>query len=117
MSSFDYSGSLATAKRLIDRFGKTVTLIKKSKHGETHRPVYETSQTDLRSVDLEKETRDKDGTMTGETRRKLLIEGGASAVPAKSDKVKIKGVEHEVDFVKELNPGDTTVLYTVYLVS
>ncbi|MBM2293751.1 hypothetical protein JQX09_17620 [Sulfitobacter pseudonitzschiae] len=117
MTAFDYSGSVATAKRLIARFGKTVTLIKRTKTGPARSPVYVPVETSLTAVDLNKAVRDKAGTLTGTTERKLLIEGGASAVPAKDDVVTIDGADHVIDVVKTLNPGDTVVLYTVWLVN
>lgn len=115
--SFNYNPSVATARRLIKKFGKPVVLKKRTKTGSKRSPVYVPVETPLTAVDLDKAVRDKTGTLTGTTERKLLIEGGAAAVPEKDDVVTLDGADHVIDVVKTLNPGDTVVLYTVWLVN
>lgn len=115
--SFDYGESLATANELIDEFGKDVTLLKRVRSGPTHAPVYSDTPFVVKCVELAKEKRDKSGTLTGTTSRRLLIAGDAAASPEKDDKVIIGGKSVEIDVVKTLNPADTVVLYTVWLKS
>jgi ATP-dependent Zn protease len=115
MSTFNYAPSVATAKRLIAKFGKPVTLKKKVKGGSNSAPTYTYSETAVNAVDLNIVNRDRDGTLTGTTSRKLLIEGGVTAVPEKKDLITIESVDYAIDVVKLLNTGGTNILYTVFL--
>jgi hypothetical protein len=115
MATFDYAPTVATAKRLIAKFGKPVVLKQKVKGGSNSAPTYTYPETPMTAVDLNIVNRDKDGTLTGTTSRKLLIEGGVATAPEKKDLIIIDGVDHVIDVVKLLNTGGTNVLYTVFL--
>ena len=58
--------------------------------------------------------RDASGTLTGETRRQLLIEAGV-VVPAKGDSITVRGVAHTVDTVTTIAPGGVDLMYKVTL--
>jgi hypothetical protein len=115
MATFDYAPSVATAKRLIAKFGKPVTLKKKVKGGSNSAPAYTYDETPITAVDLNIVNRDKNGTLTGTTSRKLLIEGGVAVAPEKKDLITVDGTDYVIDVVKLLNTGGTSILYTVFL--
>jgi hypothetical protein len=115
MATFDYAPSVATAKRLIAKFGKPVVLKKKVKGGSTSAPTYTYPETPMTAVDLNIVNQNKDGTLTGTTSRKLLIEGGVAAAPEKKDLITIDSVDHVIDVVRLLDTGGTNILYTVFL--
>lgn len=65
-------------------------------------------------LDLNINVRDASGTLTGEIRRKLLIEA-VDVVPEKGDVIELLGVDHTVDTVETLAPGGVALLYKVML--
>lgn len=113
----DFTSNIALATRLIDKYGKNVTLVKATVNGGSdYAPSSSEVPTVLRAVDLNKLER-ADGSLTRIKTRKLLISGAASAVPEEDDTVEINGESHEIDSVVTLNPSDAVILYTVYLVT
>lgn len=74
----------------------------------------ETVQYPVTVLDLNINVRDASGTLTGEIRRKLLIEA-VDVVPEKGDVIELLGVDHTVETVETLAPGGVALLYKVML--
>jgi hypothetical protein len=65
-------------------------------------------------LDFNINVKDAAGTLTGEIRRRLLVEA-AGVVPEKGDIITLRGVDHTVDTVETLAPGGVDLLYKVML--
>jgi hypothetical protein len=115
--TFNYARAKATAERLIANFGQTATLRQISKGGDEWAPSLTETDTSVTVVDLNREVRDAAGTLTGQTKRTLYVSTAAGVTPAKGDKVVIGGTEHEIDVVRTLAPGGTTLMWECELVS
>lgn len=115
--TFDYARAAQTAQRLITRFGQTATLRQVSKGGDDWAPSLTETDTSVTVVDLNREVRDATGTLTGQTKRTLYVSTSAGVTPAKGDKVVIGGTEHEIEAVRTLSPGGTTVMWEVDLMA
>lgn len=115
---FDYARSQATAARLVANFGAPASLIKVVSSGTEFAPTRtKADPVTVNVVDLDITKRDTAGSLVGESRRTLYMEAGAGVVPAKGDKIVVKGVEHEIDSADPLTPASTDVFYTITLVA
>lgn len=128
--AFDYTRAVATATRLIARFGQEVTLRQFVTAGEEWAPFRVPTDVTITAVDLNERTRDAQGTLTGETRRTLLVSTSADVTPGKGDKVAV-GFDkdafillteaqqnialHEVTEVRPLSPGGIVILWELDL--
>ncbi|MGR3574016.1 MAG: hypothetical protein ACU0CF_04675 [Sagittula sp.] len=111
MVGFNYARSAQTAQRLIAKFGQDATLKQISAGADPWAPAPTETTTTITVVDLDREVRDASGTLTGQSKRTLYVSTSADVTPTKGDKVVIGGVEHEIDSVRTLAPGGTTVLW------
>lgn len=114
--SFNYAKSVATAQRLIARFGFTATLRKEGvKSGPANNPTWgPPSEHQITVVDTSERIRDQDGRLVGQTMRTLLV-SATGEVPSDDDKIIIAGKTHEISEVRPLAPGGVSVLYEVDL--
>lgn len=115
--TFNYARSKATAERLLASFGQTATLRQITNSGDAWEPSLTETDTSVTVVDLNREVRDASGTLTGQTRRTLYVSTSAGVTPAKGDKVVIGSTEHEIEAVRTLAPGGTTIMHEVDLVT
>ena len=117
--TFNYSGSVATAERLIAKFGQDVTLNKQgAETGDAWDATFAADvPTTIKVVDLKEKERDRNGIYTGKTTRKLLISTSAGVTPEKGDAVVIGGLSHFLGVVEPLSPGGVIVLWKAELES
>lgn len=113
--AFDYTRSRATAERLIARFGQSATLRQIVNSGPEYAPTQTPTDPAITVVDLSQRVRDAARTLTGETRRTLLVSTAAGVTPVKADKVQIGGKWHEAAEVRPLSPGGTVILWEIDL--
>lgn len=111
MATKDYSGKVALARRLITKFGKQVSLHKKTTTGGTAwSPEKSNDPEQITVVDLDIEKKD------GSSKRTLYIcvPLSSSVVPEQGDKVVMPDsptVKHELHTCKPLNPGGTVIMW------
>jgi len=115
MTAF-YDRMGATATRLIRRFGFSVTLEKRgATTGPEWAPVAGTPVLhSLTAVDQNIQHRDETGALIGTSSRVLLVEA-TGIVPAKADRVQVRGVWHEIVDVKPEAPGGVDLVYAMTL--
>ena len=65
-------------------------------------------------IDTMIKVKDATGTLTGETRRLLIMEAGV-VVPAKGDTITVRGTAHQIDTVTTIAPGGVDLLYKCLL--
>lgn len=115
MVTFNYIPLKSKAETLIAKFGKDVTLRKKVASGDEWSPTFVVTDTTVKAVDLNQEIRDRTGSLVGQSVRTLFVSTSAGVTPEKEDKIIIGSELHEIDFVRELNPGGTALLWEVWL--
>lgn len=110
--TFDYSRAVATASRLINRFGQTATLTQETRSGSAHDPsITETDHT-VKVAVMNYSTMEVNGTSVEATDRKVYLSTeGLSVTPSIDDKMTIGGQEHQVIAVSPLSPAGTVVFY------
>ena len=115
MSAF-YDRMGATATRLIRRFGFEVTLEKRgATTGPEWAPVAGTPTTHpLVAIDQNIQHRDETGTLIGTSSRVLMVEA-IGIVPAKADRVMVRGVWHEIVDVMPEATGGVDLFYSLTL--
>lgn len=118
MTSFDYTATRATAERLLERFGRSVSLRRTTvSGGDAWNPGGGTATTvnhAATAVVTEYDAREIDGTLIRrEDRRVILSTEGLSVTPATSDKVVVGATVYAIVNVAPLEPGGTVVLYEI----
>lgn len=122
--TFNYARARATAERLIARFGQTATLRRLESVGQQWAPKQFPTDTTVTVVDLDILKRDRDGSLTAESSRNLLISTSAGVAPRQDDKIVIglaasavsdQSDWHEIENVKPFAPGGTAVFYEAVL--
>ncbi|WGM31494.1 hypothetical protein [Brevundimonas sp. NIBR11] len=117
MTAFEYSRPLATANRLIERFGQLGAI---EKPGEPLGPTYDPGEpvpitTPARFVIIGFEAKEIDGTRVLATDKKALVAPGVlTADPTPADRlVEANGVSWSIVAVDTLRPAETTLLHTL----
>lgn len=114
--TFDYSRPRATAERLLGRFGFQAVL---EKPGEptgdpwNPGPPGEPTEHPITVVQQFERLRDRDGTLVGQTVLTLLVSTAGGVIPAKEDRVRVKGVWREVMEVRPVSPGGEDLMFEV----
>lgn len=115
--SFNYTSSAATADRLIQKFGTTVTMARSvpgAYNPATGAPGTPTDTTqDVKAVVLDYPQKYIDGTLIREGDRKALVSAVGTTAPQPDDTFTWKGQALVVVQAKELGPAGTAVLYTL----
>jgi hypothetical protein len=107
--SFDYSGLDNTAKSLISKFGRSVTIRSYSNSGDEADPVRTQSDVLATAVVTDFKNSEVDGTLILQSDKKFLI--SSLSTPEKDDVIIDQGSEYQVLNVELINPGDTVLLY------
>lgn len=115
--SFDYAASAETATRLIAKFGRAMTLKRKSLSGDQWSPTPANSDVSVRGVDLRIKEADLPSSLVGVVTRKILLEAKEGVTVSKTDKLTIGGVTSEIEHLTKLAPAGPVVFWTVYLVA
>ena len=115
MSAF-YDRMGATATRLIRRFGFDVTLEKRGVAlGPEYNPTFGQPTTHaLVAIDERIHHRDETRTLIGTSSRILMVEA-IGVVPAKADRVMVRGVWHEIVDVMPEATGGVDLFYSLTL--
>lgn len=118
MTAFDYSRSVATAKRLIARFGKAGA-IRRTSYTDSAGTPWDTSDDVVNVTDhtvtlvvTDYALRERDNTLIGATDRRVLIStDGLAITPTSADLVVVDGAAHEIVRISPLQPGSTVILW------
>lgn len=114
MATFDYSGLVATAQRLIDKFGRTATLRRKAKSGNAWDPTVTNTDHTVKIVVLDDKFAEARGTLVTIPGKTVYVSTeGLSVVPIVADQLIIDSTTYAVQRVMPLNPGGTTLLYEI----
>jgi len=115
MTAF-YDRMGATATRLIGRFGFTVTLQKPgATTGPEWAPTFGPPTTHmLAAIDQNIRLMDATGTLIGTSSRVLMVEA-IGVVPARADRVQVRGVWHEIVDVRPEATGGVDLFYSLTL--
>ena len=117
MTAFDYTRTLATANRLIERFGQLGAVRRPgTPTGPSYDPTPGTPTYDpARFVITAYEARDVDGTRVLATDKKALVAPGTlPSAPGLADKlVEADGTVWNIVDVETLKPATTALLHTV----
>lgn len=111
--AFDYSGLKATAERLIARFGQSATLVKTTTSGPDYDPTTTTSESDITLVETDYSMTNRNETLV-QAGDKIWIVSTDGLEPKLEDKIKLGGVTYYPQDVQPLNPGGTTLMFTVH---
>lgn len=117
MTAFDYSRPLATANRLIERFGQLGAV---ARPGEPTGPSYDPGEpepvlTPARFVITGFDAKEIDGSRVLATDKKALVAPGALTSPPSPEHrlVEANGVSWNIVHVDILRPAETDLLYTL----
>ena len=112
MSAFDYSRSVATAKRLIARFGKDATLVGTTETGDPWRPVLTDVDATVKVAVMAYKKSEIDGTLVLSEDRKVYISTeGVSSAPAPGMKLEIDSTRYGIVQVMPMHPGPVIVYW------
>lgn len=118
MSTFNYARAVKTAQTLIRKFGGSVNIVATSEatNADPWKPGVPTENRldGIKAVFLNYETKFIDGTKIKVGDQKVLIAAGDAVIAPDMNGWIERGTEKwHVKSVEKLNPGDTTVLYTL----
>lgn len=116
MTDFDYTRSVATANRLIDRFGQAGTIVRRgAATGDEWNPTFAADAPHAcRVVETDYTAREIDGTLIQASDKKLLVAvSGLTITPTPDDRITVGGKTYEIVTVKTLQPGGTVILYEI----
>ena len=109
MATFDYSGVVATAKSLIDRFGKTLLLVTTTTTGDEWNPTVTPHEDDIVGVITSFKTNQIDGTLIKATDKQILTYSEVKVNEAIKDGV----ITYNVVNVDVIAPANDKILYKV----
>ena len=109
--AYDYSSLKATADRLIARFGKTATLVTRTKSGTDYNPTITDSPASVTVVELNYSLTNRDGSLIQQGDKMFLMK--AAAAPDMESKIRLGSTDYMMVDVKEIAPGATTLLFEV----
>lgn len=116
MTAFDYSRPLATANRLLARFGQDGKVRRPTKSGSAYNPTPGAPvDHDATFAVIDYEAKDIDGTRILATDKQVLLAPGTLTItPTTSDLlVEADASEYKIIDVQMLKPAGTVVLYTI----
>jgi len=111
MSTFGYASLKVTATQLIDRFGREMTLRQRAKTGSGYDPTITNSDSTITAAAVSFKQSEVDGTKIQMSDKKIIF---TSDIQITSDMQIIDDSKvYSLMPVKEVDPGDTPVLYIV----
>lgn len=111
-TKYDYTSIAATARRLIDRFGRTVTRREITNTGTEWNPVQTPVDTPLQGAFVNFSKNEIDNTLILSTDKKLLTYDEVLL----TDIIVDDSIEYSVvPPLDTINPGDTKIIYIVQL--
>lgn len=110
----DYSGFVATATRLIDKFGRSASLVTMTTAASGYDPGEPTeSATAVRIVEIGYKQSERDGTLIEANDRRVMMD--ASTTPTSQDRIVDGSDEFVVVNVEAIKPGPTPIAYMLQL--
>lgn len=116
MLAFDYSRSIATAQRLIARFGQTGAIRRITSTGSPHDPALTATDYSCTLVDDPEgwEASEIAGTLIQATDKKLYVStAGLTIDPGEADKIVVGGAEYQIVQTKKMAPAGVTVMWII----
>lgn len=110
MSAF-YTRLEATARRLIDKYGKAEAIVRISTSGPAHNPTTSETVHDCRLVEIGYSLTNRNETLIRVGDKLGLISTDLAVVPELPDKITIGGTRYNLVDLQPLNPGGTTLFY------
>lgn len=114
MTAFDYSKPLATANRLILRYGQTASLQRPNVSGSAYNPtIGAPTAHPCTFVELKREVFEVEGERVKQTKiTGMLAVGALTVTPTTSDSLVLDGsMSYAIADVQPLRPGGTVLLY------
>lgn len=109
--AYDYTNIYNTAVRLIDKFGRNVTLRTTTTSGTSFDPVVNEIDTTIKAVSTKFNASEIDGTLIQQNDKKLITYDEVND----QQKIVDDGISYEVINVDTINPGDTKIIYMVQI--
>jgi hypothetical protein len=109
MATFDYSGVIATAKSLIDKFGKTMIRVTSVESGDEWNPTTVEFETNVVGVMTSYKNNQIDGTLIKATDKQILTYNAVDI----GDKIKDETISYNVINVDIIAPANDKILYKV----
>ena len=106
-----YTRAEATARRLIDKYGKTAELVRQVRTGPPHAPVLTPVANDCTVADIGYSITNRAATHILAGDKVGLMSTAVAVEPAMSDILRIDGTDYRFVDLQPLNPGGLVVLY------
>jgi len=110
--TFNYDRSVATAKRLIAKFGQSATLTQTANSGTSYNPTRVETDHTVKVAVLGYGSYQVDGSLVKQNDKMVYLSlDGLTVTPDEADSLTIGGVKHQLISIKTLSPGGTVVFY------
>ena len=106
-----YSNLQATSARLIDKFGKNVTLRTQIKSGTSYEPTITNSDATIRAVITSFKIGQVDGTLVRADDKQLITDSSVAV----DQKIIDGAIEYSIVSIDEIKPADTALIYKAVL--
>ena len=106
-----YTRLEATARRLIQSYGKDGAIVREVQSGPPYAPVIEQQVHVCRLVETGYSLTNRDATLIQAGDKLGIISTAVSVEPKLQDKLRIDGVDHAFVDLKPLNPGGLNLLF------
>ena len=109
--AYDYTNISNTAKNLIDKFGRSITLRSVTTSGTEWNPTITNSDSIIIGVFTKFDKSEIDGNLILSTDKKVLTYDEVTT----DDKIVDSGITYEVKSVNPIQPANTKIIYKVQL--
>lgn len=106
-----YTRAEATARRLIDKYGKSAELVRQEQSGPPHAPVVAPVVHACKVADIGYSITNRTGTHIQAGDKVGLMSTSVAVEPAMSDVLRIDGADYRFVDLQPLNPGGLVVLW------
>lgn len=114
MTAFDYARSVATATRLIARFGTSGTIRRTTNTGDAWNPTQTTKDHDCTLVVTNYSVSQIDGTLIQKNDRRVFVStDGLTITPTPDDLIIVDGVTLAIINVLPVKPAAIVVMYEI----
>lgn len=106
-----YTRLEATARRLIDKYGKPSQVVRLTQSGPPHNPVVTETAHDCKLADIGYSLTNRNETLILAGDKVGIMSTDLAIVPTKDDKLRIDGEDYNFVDLAPLNPGGLTLIY------
>lgn len=107
-------GLTSVATRIINRYGRTATILRRTTTGPAHNPTITEVSHSATVALLNYTSEERAGTLIAETDLKAIVSiEGLAIVPTVSDKLKIDDLDYAVHAVHPIQTNGTAHFYTL----